>query len=189
MKKIMSLVMAIVVLTGTLWFSTGSVAADGTITYVGARFVWGKGVVFVFEASGFRNRDIKDASLSIGSNTFGLHCHVNKKAGKIVCVAGSGLTQYAGQIGLLSLAGHAFYVKIPDRPPLPPGAWNETLSCPEGLSPGADVTFGLAGGGTDTTFVPGATLSEVRDRADNWLGGMYVSVEAIGGLHCAVAPN
>ncbi len=189
MKKIMALVLAVMVLLGTFWFSTGHVTAAGTITYSGARFVLGKGVVFVFEASGYRNRDIKDATLSIGSSSFDVHCTVNKEAGKIICVAGSGLTQYAGQTGILYLAGHAFYVTIPVRSYPPSGNGDGSLSCPQGLSSGANVTFGLDQGGTETTFVPGATLAEVQDRANNWLGGYYVSIESIGGLHCDVAPT
>jgi len=183
MKKFMSFVITIVVLVCTFWLSVGSSAAAGTITYTGARYVWGKGIAFVFEASGYKNKDLKNASLTIGSKSFDLHCRLNKEKDKIVCVAGGGLTQYAGKTGILSVAGHAFYVTIPSKPALPLG--NGSLSCPEGTEPGADVQFTLEGEGTWTNFIGGSTLSEVRQNAENTevvkAGG---SIDSIGDLYC-----
>ncbi len=192
MKKIISFTMAVVILACTLWFSTGSATAAGTITYLGARFVWGKGVVFIFEASGYRNRDVKGATLSIGSSSFDVHCTVNKKAGKIICVAGGGLTQYTGQTGILYLAGHAFYVVIPARPLLPSGSGSAVpLSCPPGTEPGADVTFLTGGGDHHTEFIPGATLGEVSQQAESMTapGGDWTNVLSIGSLYCNQRPN
>ncbi len=191
MKKMMLLVTAVAVLICTLWFSADRATAAGTITYLGARFVWGKGVVFVFEASGYKNSDVKDATLTIGSSSFNVHCMVNKKAGKIICVAGSGLTQYAGQIGVLSFAGHSFYVKMPDKPPFPSVNGNVPLSCPPGTEPGADVTFRTGGGDiTRPFFISGSTLDEVRKSAESMVDGSdWVAVESIGNLYCGEAPN
>jgi hypothetical protein len=185
MKKITSFVLTVVVLICTLWFNAGSATAAGTITYTGARFVWGKGVVFVFDASGYRNRDVKNASLSIGPDSFGVHCTVNKKAGKIICVAGGGLTRYAGQMGILTVAGHSFYVKIPDKGPLPSVNGNVPLTCPPGTEPGALVTFLTGGGDQHTEFITGATLDEVRSKAEGMVDGSdWVEVLSVGNLEC-----
>lgn len=182
MRKFMSLVMIVVILVGTLWLSVGKVTAAGTVTYVGARFVWGKGVVFVFEASGYRNRDVKHASLSIGPDSFNVHCQVNKKAGKITCVAGSGLTRYAGQMGILSVAGHSFYVIIPDKPLLSFG--DASISCPPGTEPGAKVTFFLPLDGPYTQFVSGSTLAEVQQNAQKIADDLGASITGIDNLVC-----
>ncbi len=183
----MALVIATIVLISTLWFSAGSATAAGTITYKEAHFVWGKGVAFIFDASGYKNSDVKGATLTIGSSTFDVHCTVNKKAGKIICVAGSGLTQYAGQIGILTLAGHSFYVKIPDKGPFPYGSGS--ISCPPGSEPGAMVTFVIFEGFSTTDFIPGSTLAEVSANAAKWHGGDYLSA-SIGDLKCIVQnPN
>ncbi len=179
MKKIMSSVMAIIVLIGTLWSSAGSAAAAGIITYQGARFVWGKGVVFVFDASGYSNRDVKNASLSIGTSSFGLHCHVNKKAGKIICVAGGGLTWYAGQTGMVYLAGQAFYVIIPDRNLSAGGCGGSTVM-------GANVTFQAAEGDPQSYFLAGQTLGDVGNSATNLIGASegFFSNPKISNLEC-----
>lgn len=187
MRKFMSLVMVLVILVCTLWFSADNAAAAGTITFTGARFVWGKGVVFVFDASGYKNADVKGAYITVGSKSFNVHCTVNKKAEKIICVAGSRLTRHAGEMGILALAGQAFYVTIPDKPPLSVG--NGSISCPPGTEPGADVTFFLEGEGTWTRFISGSTLAEVQANAENSSsveGG--ATIEDIGDLYCS-APN
>jgi hypothetical protein len=190
MRKFMSLVMISVILASMLWLSVDNAAAEGTITFVGARFVWGKGVVFVFEATGYKNSDVKDAVLTIGSKTFKVHCTVNKKDEKIVCVAGGRLTQYAGQIGTLSVAGHAFYVTIPNKPALPWLPGGGSLSCPPGTDPGADVFFDLPGEGTWTRFIGGSTLSEVQQNAENTgiveFGGSF---DIVSPLYCAQEPS
>ncbi len=139
-------------------------------------------MVFVFDASGYKNSDVRDATLTIGSSSFDVHCTVNKKAGKIICVAGGGLTQYAGQTGTLYIAGHAFYVEIPYRSVSLSG--NESLVCPAGSVSGAFVTFLTGGGDRHTEFISGATLAEVRSNAENQLGTDWVAILSIGPLRC-----
>jgi hypothetical protein len=68
MKKISMVVMTVAILVSTLWFSTNQAGAAGIITYQGGVFVSGKGVTFVFDASGYRNKDVKNASIFVGSN-------------------------------------------------------------------------------------------------------------------------
>ncbi len=185
MKKIIVLGIAVIVLISTLWFSAGSATAAGTITYRESHFVWGKGVVFIFDATGYKNSDVKGATLTIGSSTFDVHCTVNKKAGKIICVAGSGLTQYAGQIGILTLAGHAFYVKIPDRSVPPPSVNGNPSLCPPGTESGAMVSFFTSDETIETHFVSGSTLAQVQSNAENMLNDFLRGIEGIGDLSCS----
>jgi hypothetical protein len=66
---------------------------------------------------------------------------VDKDQERIVCVLGGSLTKYAGQTGVIYLAGQVFYVTIPDKPSLPESATAESLTCAENESMGAWVTF------------------------------------------------
>jgi hypothetical protein len=186
MKKFMSLVMIVAILVCTLWLSVGKTSAAGTITYTGAHYIWGKGIAFTFDVSGYRNRDLKNASLTIGSKSFDVHCRLNKEKDRIVCVAAGGLTQYVGTTGILYVAGYAFYVTIPDKPALQIGSGSGPLSCPDGTEPGAYVIFRTGGG--DTTppqFVSGSTPAEVRNNAESWIDGSdIVGIKSIGSLEC-----
>ena len=151
-------------------------------------FVWGKGIVFVFEALGFRNRDVRGVELFVGSNFHDLGCTVNKEEGKIICVASAGLTQYAGQTGIIYLAGQIFYVIIPGRS-LGAGAIS-SISCLEGTSAGADITFETGGGGTFSIFVPGSTRSEVQSNAESYVDGSdLIGIDSIGDLYCGEEPR
>ena len=141
MRKLLLLVLAVGVLFSTFWVTAGNAGAAGLITYRGGLYVWGKGIVFVFDASGYRNKDVKDASIFVGSNFHDLGCTVNREEGKIVCVLGGGLTQYAGETGVIYLGGQIFYVIIPDRSLPEEIATEEPLTCSETESLGAWVTF------------------------------------------------
>ena len=63
MKKIFSLLIAIVVLASAFSFSASKAQAAGLITFADGRFVWGKGIVFLFDASGIKNKDLKGANI------------------------------------------------------------------------------------------------------------------------------
>jgi len=183
MKKFLSLLMAVVVLLSMFLFSASKAQAAGLITYKGGLFVWGKGVVFVFEASGIRNKDVKNASIFAGSNFHDLYCSVNKAEGKIVCVARGELTEYAGQTGIIHLAGQIFYVTIPGRPFRE--ASGEEPACAEGSVLGADVTFEDVDGQFFTEFISGDTSDEVSAAANETLSGDpdLVGYE-VGDLYC-----
>ena len=53
MKKVLFILIAFVVLASAFGFQAGPAKAAGLITYVDGRFIWHKGVVFVFDASWF----------------------------------------------------------------------------------------------------------------------------------------
>ena len=155
----MLFLITISVFLSTLAFQAGHVKAATPITYADGRFMWGEGVVFIFEATGYRTRDVRDTTIFVGSNFHELGCKVNKEKTRIVCIGRGGLTEYAGQTGIIHLAGQLFYVTIPDRT-LP----KETteLVCGEFETKGANVTFYYAEGQPDTYFIPGNTLAEVQ---------------------------
>lgn len=187
MKRIFSVLMAAVVFL-SVFGVVGTAQAAGSLTYIESRFVWGKGVVFVFEGTGFKNKDLKGAILFVESSDHKLSCWVNKDEGRVICVAGSGLTRYAGEIGFITLAGQVFTVIIPAMHL--PAAGDGTITCPEGTEPGADVTFETGGGDTFTTFISGATRSEVQGTAQSWVDGSdLVGVLSVGELYCGETPQ
>jgi hypothetical protein len=190
MKKALSLAMVLMVLVSMLWVSTGAAGAKGLISYVDGRYVWGKGIVFVFDASGYRNKDVKHASIFVASNFYDLHCTVDKEKENIVCVLGGSLTAYAGQTGVIYLAGQVFYVTIPDKPQPPETPVDVPLTCEEPEVLGASVLFTPSEGSPFTEFVPGDTLDEVESRADSWVDGEFIiSHGPARTLECGLPPQ
>ncbi len=182
MKKAFLFLIALVVMVSTFAFQTGQARAASLITFVDARFIWGKSVVFVFDATGYKNRDVRDTTIFVGSNFHDLGCTVNKEKTRIVCVGRFSLTDYAGQTGIIHLAGQIFYVTIPDV--VTPEAASQ-LVCGEFEMMGADVTFATGGGDTYTRFVPGSSKSDVQKNAQSYVDGSdLVGVLSIGDLYC-----
>jgi hypothetical protein len=50
-------------LVSTFLTAVSSAEAAGMITYLDGRYVWGKGIVFVFDAPGYRNKDVRNANI------------------------------------------------------------------------------------------------------------------------------
>jgi hypothetical protein len=163
MKKITLLVMIAVVLVSTFWVSTHSARAAGLITYRGGVFVEGKGISFVFDAPGYRNRDVRGADIFVHSSVYDLGCTVNREEEKIVCVLRGGLTEYAGETGIIYLAGQVFYVTIPDRNVVEEEEYaEESGSCEDWGWFGAWVTFEyLEGEEYSEEFIEGESQEEV----------------------------
>src|ERR1044072_7940951 len=113
MKKILSFVMAFVVLFSLFSFSASRAQAAGVIRFAGSRFVVGKGAVFLFKASGFGKNAAKNATIFAGSNFYNLFCTVKKEDGLITCTARGEITQFGGETGIIHLAGQVFYVMVP----------------------------------------------------------------------------
>ena len=184
MKKLLYVVMLAVLLVSALGFSAKATSAAGLIDFVDARFVPGKGVVYIFAAEGLRNKDVRGAEIWAGSNFYDLGCTVNKQEGLIICVVGGDITPYAGQTAVIFLGGQIFYVSVPGR-----ASGDASLSCPEGTIPGADVTFFTSEETLETYFVPGASISAVQNEAQSYLGEYLISIEDIGSLYCGEQPN
>lgn len=186
MKKTLLFLIAIVVLAPAFGVRAWQAKAAGLITYVDGRFIWHKGVVFVFDAAGYKNKDVRGTTIFAGSNFHDLGCTVNQERTRIVCVGGGNLTEYAGQIGIIHLAGQLFYVTIPDRT-LPKENENTPLVCGEFETTGAYVTFYFEEGQPDTIFISGATLGEVQKTAQNWMDdseGFITGFEIVSELVC-----
>jgi hypothetical protein len=191
MRKILLAAIAVLVSFSMLSLSIVQAGAAGLITFVDGRYVWGKGIVFVFAATGYRNRDVRDANMFAGSNFHDLYCTVDKEKENIVCVARGGLTQYAGQTGVIYLAGQVFYVTIPDRTiPEEPVIVEPPLVCEEPEVLGATVLFRDWLGNVFSEFVPGDTIQEVEARADSWVDGeFWVWHGPVNGLECGLPPQ
>lgn len=184
MKKVSLLLAALAIVASALGLQASRAQAAGSITYASSAYVEGKGIVYVFDATGFRNKDVKGASIYVGSDFYDLFCWVTKDKEQIVCNAQGGLTQFAGQTAILYFAGHIFYVSVPAA-----GAPKEEASpliCPEGLVLGADVMVDFDGD-IETYFVPGSTLAEVQSQAERWFEGF--SFEIVSELYCSLPPS
>ena len=215
MKKIFSLLTAIVVLASAFSFSASKAQAAGLITFADGRFVWGKGIVFLFDASEIKNKDLKGANIFAGSDYHKMYCSFNEDIEQIVCVVSSGLTEFAGQTGVIYLAGQIFYVTIPDRALHSGDPSTDDESCdeldeelcedpgdpgnpgnpPEACIPpdvlGADVEFEDSEGFT-TLFVPGETLQEVTANATQMMldsGGFWEAFQIASSLECGFPPQ
>lgn len=119
MKKIISLVLVLVVLSSAFLFNVGKASAASSYpTLVDTHYVYGKGIVFVFDLNGARVRapNIKNSTLYLNSNTYHLSCWVNRANQTIVCTARGGLTEFAGDQGTVSLLGRLYSVIIPSLP-------------------------------------------------------------------------
>jgi len=187
MKKVFLLLTVLVISISSLWVGAGNAQAAGTITYAGSHFVWGKGAVFIFKATGVKNKDLKEARIFVGSNSHNVSCWVNKNEGKIICVAGGGVTKYGGEAGFLHLAGHTFQVRIPHKGAQPVTETETPPVCEAPNTFGANVTFATFSGGTETFFVHGETLGEVESHAQGYLGEVLTSILEIGELYCKEA--
>lgn len=188
MKKVLSL---IVVLVSLLSLSPIQAKAAGLITYAGGLFVPGKGIVYVFKASGFRKRNIKNASIFAGSNFHKLSCTVNVDDKKIVCVAGGGLSdEYGGETGIIHLAGQIFYVTIPYRIERKDTDEESESGCGEPEVLGAVVQFEDTDGSSFTEFIPGDTLEDVEGAAaEDVVANELAGYDVVGDLSCGSAPE
>ena len=153
MKKVFSVIL---ILVSLLSFRLNTALAAGIITYQGGHFVLGKGISFVFKGSGFRNKDLRNANIFVGSNYHRLACNVNKDDGRIVCVARGALTEYGGETGIIYLGGQVFYVKMPGRDPLRCGGLDVL---------GAEVEFEDVDGSFYVEFIPGQNWEAVEAAA------------------------
>jgi len=169
MKKIFLGLMALAVFISVLGMQVGQAKAEGYITYEGAQYVVGTGIVFTFSAEGYRNRDLKDATLLLNSDFYDLYCWVRKEEGKILCVAWGSLTEFAGDTGIIFLGGQIFYVIIPNKHGIPDNG-AQTPTCGQGEVLGAEYMVDFGSGFDGPYFVPGDTLGEADVQAQSWFG-------------------
>ena len=121
MKKILSSLLVLVLLTSVFVINVSKVSAASYPTLVYTHYVYGKGIVFVFDANGtnLRTPNLKGSTLYLHGNAYPLSCIVDKADGLIVCTARGGLTEFAGDQGSVSLLGRLYSVIIPGLPEVP----------------------------------------------------------------------
>ena len=184
MKKAFSFLMVIVILVSALMVTSGTASADGGyITYKYADFIGSKGIVFIFDAPAGKN--LKDATIWVGSDFYDLFCVYKADEGKIKCVTYGGLTKFEGQTGIIHLAGQIFYVIIPGRDEAPQTT-TITVTCTFPEVTGAYVLFVVMEGAPQLYFIPGDTLQDVENQANDWLSDpWFQSFDIQGGLTCS----
>jgi hypothetical protein len=187
MKRFISLGMLLIVLAAALGIPAGAAKADGFIVYEGAQFVVGTGIVFTFEGEAFRSRDFKGANIFVGSDFYDLYCWVRKGETRIVCVASGGLTEFAGQTGVIYLAGQIFYVTIPFKHGSAESG-GQSLTCEDGEVLGAEYMVDFGSGPDGPYFVPGDTLDDADALAAIWFA-QAVDYYGVNGLVCDEEPS
>ncbi|MCC6298881.1 MAG: hypothetical protein IT314_06260 [Anaerolineales bacterium] len=188
MKKLFLVLMTLVLAVSALGLQVSRAQAADWIAYERSSFVQGKGIVYVFSAAGHNNKDVKGASIYVGSDFYDLFCWLTTDKEHIVCNAQGGLTQFAGQTAIIYLAGQIFYVTIPARGE-PHESAAPPLVCADGMIPGADVMvdFGFGDGWEGPFFVEGSTLAEVQAQAETLYEEFLFKI--VGELYCILEPT
>lgn len=186
MKKLFLFLMMVAIVGSALGLQVTPARAEGYITYEGGLYVHGKGIVFIFAATGFRTRDLKEASIYVGSDFYDLFCWVADDKEHIVCNAQGGLTQFAGQTAIIYLGGQMFYVTVPAKGGAPDKE-EAAPTCEQGEVLGANYMVDFGGGYDGPYFVPGDTLAEADLLADSWFG--EYDYYRVGGLVCDREPS
>lgn len=188
MKKLFLVLMTLVLAVSALGLQVSRAQAGGPITYERMSFVIGKGIVYIFAAEGYRQKDLRDASIFVGGDDHDLFCWVSQERDHIICNAQKGLTQFAKQTAIIHLAGQVFYVEIPHaRGPHENSAL--PLVCEDGMTLGADVMvdYGYGDGWEGPYFVEGSTFAEVQAQAENLFEEFLFEIVSEE-LYCAYIP-
>lgn len=182
MKKLFFVLAMLAIFVSTLGLQVRRAQAAGTVTYERMSYVEGKGIVYIFLASGVGNKEVKEGtSIYIDGEFYDLFCWVASDKEHIVCNAQGGLTQFAKQTAIITLLGQTFYVTIPHGHARQ--VEDATPVCSDGQILGADVDVEDFG----TLFVPGDTLAEVQSRAESWFEES--DFEIVSGLYCNQEPS
>lgn len=107
MSKSAKLFLSVFILAAFLFASVSPALAAGerSITFLGAGFVYGKGVVFTFEVKG--DFDSFGGTARIGGQDFRLIC-VFRDDGVLSCTMSQGGYKFIGQTAQINLNGYAF---------------------------------------------------------------------------------
>ncbi len=186
MKKLFLVLMLVAVFGSALGFQVAPARAEGYITYEGGLYVYGKGIVFVFDNTDYRTRDLKEASIYVGSDFYDLFCWVSEEGDKIICNAQSGLTQFAGETAIIYLGGQMFYVIVPAKGGAPDKG-EAVPTCEQGQVLGANYMVDFGFGYDGPYFVPGSTLDQADLLAESWFSDS--DYYRVGGLVCDREPS
>lgn len=192
MRKVLLSILVVFMLLSVFSFSPSRAHAAGIIQYAGGSFVIGKGISFVFHASGLRNRDVRGASIFVGSDFHPLGCTVNRAEERVVCVLRGGLTEYAGETGILYLGGQIFYVTIPGMKEPPEDEseeGEEAPACGEFEALGAWVIYYLEGVFDSEEFIEADSAEEVEQEAAQTASEEPGMTYKVGDFGCHEAPG
>jgi hypothetical protein len=111
MKRSLLIIVSLLAILAMLFTTAATIPPS--VKFVLARFTPGKGVVFVFEVNGLQDKDLK-GYVNFSGKRFNLDCAPGD-ANKVNCVAGDGISQFAGKSVSGVLAGFGFTAKVPAR--------------------------------------------------------------------------
>jgi hypothetical protein len=125
------LIVTLLCIVAMLFTVAAAPAAKGKAVFhlIDARFVSGKGFVFMFQATG----DVGDlaGSVTTSSNTFSLNCKAVDKA-RVSCTVNGALAAYQGKPATVKLNGQSFATKLPYK--FDCKSWTWTSHDPDGYS-------------------------------------------------------
>lgn len=112
MKKRAFLILALISIVVMLAGTAAAPMASRSISFLDARFVPGKGVVFLFETTGvFTKSDMNTAFAYADGKSLDIDCHM-KDNSQIACTVAL-INQYAGQSVVVGLIGQGFWATVP----------------------------------------------------------------------------
>ena len=133
----------VLILISLLVFVVGTAAApmkDGkTARLLETRFIPGKGVVFIFEASGLSKGDLNSAYANVGGNALSTDCRF-KDDGNVACTV-KDINRYVGQSVMVSLAGQGFWATVPGSHVCYGASWSTTVEFENGETELLVVTY------------------------------------------------
>lgn len=113
MKKTPLFALVVISILSMILFTAGGPGAAKLATLVDTRFVYGKGVVFIFDLTGkFKASDLKGAYVKIGAKKVPLDCSLNDW-GQAACTS-SGMGENSGKSVTGGFAGFWFTSSIPE---------------------------------------------------------------------------
>ena len=115
MKKNTVLVLALISILTMVAVTAMAPQTSRSIQFQEARFVSGKGVVFLFSTTGsFSNAELKTAVAYTGGQSLNTHCVVKNGMHKIACTVKL-INQYVGQDVVIYLLEQGFWSTVPEK--------------------------------------------------------------------------
>jgi hypothetical protein len=131
MKRKTLLIVTLLSILAMLFTVAAAPAAKGVFHLVDARFVSGKGFVFVFSVSG-KVGSLK-GSVSTSSNSFSLNC-VETDGAHVNCTVNGALAAYQGKPATVSINGQSFATKLPYKFDCKSVTWTSHTNWPDGTT-------------------------------------------------------
>ena len=110
------IVLSILALTLTSAFTSPRV---NKVSLISVRFLEEKGVTFKFRVDGDVRKSDLQGNVLVNGKTLRLYCNYSGDPTPVVvvCTSAKGTAKFAGNVGIVSIAGHSFYFVIPAKLP------------------------------------------------------------------------